>query len=207
MFKLPPNSPIPSLVNAIICLFGTIPWSTCHSLKYFDPENNPPFVLEVVSSSFVGYLQWDLLLNMWYYKQLRNWPGILHHSVYLVCKYIVRANGYFYNAAWWLFAGEISTVLLKIREMTKRGSRLNNISTALFVPTFIATRVILYGWGLNDLLTHSEEWSHKPSARVVFGTFSLAYLLNLYWASLIIKKVARLIFKNGPSRATLKDSE
>ena len=106
-----------------------------------------------------------------------------------------------FDTAWWLLAGEISTIFLHARNILKANNltkgRMYSDVSKLFVVTFILTRVFLFGWGLLD------TWRNCYLA--VFLVLCPPYFLNLYWSCLIVKKVIRQI-TNGSDRSIRDDS-
>jgi hypothetical protein len=143
--------------------------------------------LESVISLFYGYAYWDLALNLWYYKRLRDNGSIIHHSLYIISWHSIPNITQLYNSMWWLLSGEISTIFLQVGKILKsnnltRGPMYKHVST-LFALTFIQTRVFLYGWGLYNL----------PGT---FLVLRMVYILNLYWSCIIVKKVVQK-FING----------
>jgi hypothetical protein len=189
-FHLEPESKIPCLVNAVVCSVGSI---TCYVF---------PSAAECFVALFYGYIYWDLWLNIWYYEKLRDLSCVIHHSLFTTFLYLSPRNRCVFDTAWWLLAGEISTVFLQTRNILKANNltegRMYLDVSKLFVVTFIPTRVFLFGWGLLD------TW--RNCYRAVFLILCLPYFLNLYWSCLIVKKTIQHI-TNGSDRAIRDDSE
>lgn len=171
--RLEPESKIPSLLNAIVCSFGSL---TCFAI---------PQTSEFFMNLFYGYIYWDLGLNIWEYKKIRDPACILHHTMFTVCLFIAPRDECVFDTVWWLLSGEFSTIFLQIRKILKANNLTNcrmysNVSK-LFVATFVPTRVFIFGLGLLN------TWNNCH--REVFLSLCLPYVLNLYWVYIIINAV------------------
>ena len=181
-FHLEPESKIPCLLNAVVCSVGSL---TCYAI---------PSAAEYFMTLFYGYLYWDLGLNVWEYRKLKAITCIIHHALFVLTLFVVPRDECVFNTVWWLLSGEISTVFLQTRNILKANNltqgRMYSDVSKLFVVTFIPTRVFLFGLGLID--------TYINCPREVFWILCLPYVLNLYWACIIVKKV---IFTNESDRA------
>jgi len=193
--KLKTNSLICSLVSSV----GT---AICYNVPvsgYIVPHKGIPIVINFFSCLFSGYITWDLILNVWKYSELQSPSGIFHHVVYLGITHYGQPKGYFPGIVWWLLAGEISTVFLQWRNILAEKNLKNTIeytiSSYLFVLTYMAFRPILMGYQLAKMILERSQWQHAPYTDLIVGGLCSAYLLNLYWAGLILQKV---IGKHAP---------
>jgi hypothetical protein len=189
-FRLQPDSKVPCLINAIVCSAGS---ASCYLF---------PSTVECFIVLFYGYIYWDLGLNVWEYKKIRDPACIVHHALFTMGLYLVPRDECVFDTVWWLLAGELSTIFLQTRNILKANNltqgRMYSDVSKLFVVTFIPTRVFLFGWGLLD------TWRNCYLS--VFLVLCPPYFLNLYWSYLIVKKSIHHI-TNGSDRTVRDDSE
>ena len=64
---------------------------------------------------FIGYLVYDMVVMVWYYKELQDPTAILHHFIFLMAATYVVAHSIMAYPFSWLAFTEVSTPFLNIR--------------------------------------------------------------------------------------------
>ena len=93
-------------------------WMTWQETRHFSNYRSifriawaPDFFARV----FIGYLVYDMVVMIWYYKELQDPTAILHHFIFLLAATYVVAHSIMAYPFSWLAFTEVSTPFLNIR--------------------------------------------------------------------------------------------
>lgn len=153
---------------------------------------------ELFASIFAGYLQWDLLWQLYHKKTNLNVASIVHHALYIPITHYVLWGRFFTRPFAWLSLGELSTPFLNLRwffaVLKQKESKWYKLHSNIFAAFFLFTRVLCYGLGLVDIWLARKVLLQLPYGLhgVILGVH-LAYLLNLFWAGKVVSGIMKLI--------------
>jgi hypothetical protein len=130
---------------------------------------------------------------------------VVHH----ICSIILIQTGisiffsnntlYYYIAI--IYSTELSTLFLIFKSLAdqfKIKNKLTTINDLLFLTTFVYTRIYLYSKYLildNKLYDVIQENLSPLQNNIICVCVYTLYILNLYWFSIIIKKIVKLLPK------------
>lgn len=187
-------------IHALIMVWGAIrsfmEWNHISLEEGF--VGKPTFAPVFYCAVSMGYLQWDLLWQLYHMDGYYDASSLIHHILYLaVCHY--NMQGYFFCRPFaWLVFGELSTIFLNRRWFYAASDRKESmgyiVSSVMFAVTFLSIRVALYTWGFFDIWKHKSIWLELPQGIrfVVFG-LHVGYVLNLFWGVKVWNALVRLI--------------
>ena len=145
---------------------------------------------------FVVYLLIDLALGV--VKRTLKSDWVIHHLLFIIMSMLQLWYSRSCLPFCWLIIGEFSTIFLDIRwyligtEQTESRSGAFMAVQVLFLISFVATRIILYGWGLWRFFFENENvfadlspWQLTPVA--LFA----GYGLNWFWLFGILGSISR----------------
>lgn len=196
-------------------------WAASNMDKiYIGPEGDYREAhLEVARTNilFVAYLFYDMIHILHQYPKLGGGDTMAHHMLFAFCSVINGTFGIMPFQFGWLIVGEMSTIFLNWRWFLLKSGRdsgvlLENVNT-MFAASFFLTRIVMYTAGIVHLYVFSmselkslssPEVSGVPLSAlgITCGCMLLGWLLNLYWGSKILRKVAR-----GRTNVTVKSTE
>ena len=183
----------------------------CQSLYSIYDWRNTGNVESLITSAkyFRGYLMMDLLLC--------SGEVYIHHIASLCINQIVINNSIFFKDPLVFYSTivcgvELSSLFLIFRSLTEQfkiKNKLTTINDILFLTTFTYTRIYLFSKYIildkkfNDILIDnlSLTTSFTITPYILFdniimqGSLYTLYILNLYWFSLIIKKIVKILPK------------
>ena len=187
----------------------------CQSLYSIYDWRNTGNVDSLITSAkyFRGFLMMDLLICS---KEI-----YIHHIASLCINQIAFNNNIFFNetAAFYttiVYGVELSTLFLIVKSLAdqfKIKNKLTTINDILFLTTFTYTRIYLFSKYIildkkfNDILIDNLSLTtsfttfitHPPyifSDNIIMqGSLYTLYILNLYWFSLMIKKIVKPLIK------------
>lgn len=124
---------------------------------------------------------------------------IIHHSIFfslVLCTYLFNVHmpiDFYRN----FMKVEISTIFLSLSKLTNRGF-MQTINQYLFLITFTKYRVINLGYlftngAYNDAII--QQSPHRFATYFIYLNLYGFYLLNLYWFTLILRKLWRKLKK------------
>ena len=158
------------------------------------------------ASIFVGYLQFDLCWVLYHQKAVPDVASAIHHSLFIAITHYVLWGWYFKQPYAWLSFAELSTPFLNLRWFLavlgqKTDGRYMAMSWA-FALTFIATRVIGYGWGIYDLWRSYPLWKDaKPGLYAVVAGCHAGFGLNLFWSRSVVAGLKRATGRKPSAKA------
>ena len=183
----------------------------CQSLYSIYDWRNTGNVESLITSAkyFRGYLMMDLLLC--------SGEVYIHHIASLCINQIVINNSIFFKDPLVFYSTivcgvELSSLFLIFRSLTEQfkiKNKLTTINDILFLTTFTYTRIYLFSKYIildkkfNDILIDNlsltTSFTITPyilSDNIIMqGSLYTLYILNLYWFSLIIKKIVKSLPK------------
>ena len=187
----------------------------CQSLYSIYDWRNTGNVESLITSAkyFRGYLMMDLLLC--------SGEVYIHHIASLCINQIVINNSIFFKDPLVFYSTivcgvELSSLFLIFRSLTEQfkiKNKLTTINDILFITTFIYSRIYLFPKYMildkkyNDILIDNLSLTtsfttfitHPPyifSDNIIMqGSLYTLYILNLYWFSLMIKKIVKPLIK------------
>ena len=183
----------------------------CQSLYSIYDWRNTGNVESLITSAkyFRGYLMMDLLLC--------SGEVYIHHIASLCINQLVINNSIFFKDPLVFYSTivcgvELSSLFLIFRSLTEQfkiKNKLTTINDILFLTTFTYTRIYLFSKYIildkkfNDILIDnlSLTTSFTITPYILFdniimqGSLYTLYILNLYWFSLIIKKIVKILPK------------
>ena len=183
----------------------------CQSLYSIYDWRNTGNVESLITSAkyFRGYLMMDLLLC--------SGEVYIHHIASLCINQIVINNSIFFKDPLVFYSTivcgvELSSLFLIFRSLTEQfkiKNKLTTINDILFLTTFTYTRIYLFSKYIildkkfNDILIDnlSLTTSFTITPYILFdniimqGSLYTLYILNLYWFSLMIKKIVKPLIK------------
>eukprot|EP00465_Bigelowiella_longifila_P012108 CAMPEP_0185260150 /NCGR_PEP_ID=MMETSP1359-20130426/8789_1 /TAXON_ID=552665 /ORGANISM="Bigelowiella longifila, Strain CCMP242" /LENGTH=182 /DNA_ID=CAMNT_0027846301 /DNA_START=1 /DNA_END=549 /DNA_ORIENTATION=+ len=158
--------------------------------------------VEFTSRIFLAWLLYDIFHVFALYPKLGTWDTIAHHLAFIACSVLACSFRMLPFAFCWLIAGEASTPFLNLRWFlinTGNGDTLAmKITNITFALSFFAARVVLYGIGLFDLLTHRGIILSSPQipslvSKSLLVLIVAGYLLNLMW----MRNIANMAMGKG----------
>lgn len=166
-----------------------------------------PFSTEIdalllTNLSLSGYLASDMLHVITHYPHLGKLDTLLHHLAFLASSLIAGRARVFPYAFSWLIVGEASTPLLNLRWLLiKQGygdGRAISVVSTIFAAVFFATRFVIYGSGLIDLLRTYAVLGDKRGwgTGLVVAFVVVGFGLNLVW----IRQILRLALRGGKKK-------
>ena len=167
-------------------------------------------------ASLSAYFTMDLIGILFTYPRSKAETGaatVIHHSIFLACGIIGSVfylTPYIYAL---LNLCEISTIPLNVRWFTintgNGNSKLYWIASYTFVLSFMAFRIIVYGFSLLEVILHYDEiqqhmqdLTHEHgikiwSTLIMFALVFLGWLLQLYWFR---NGILPLLFRGGKKK-------
>eukprot|EP00979_Chaetoceros_neogracilis_P015615 scaffold6248_cov251-Chaetoceros_neogracile.AAC.9 len=163
----------------------------------------------------VGYNLWALPIGYFFMDES---PAMLAHHIAVMCVGSIScfgANGFRYHAPFFFGLVEISSVPLSIMNFCKSNPEIVNMKfpkllgqiRIVFVIVFITVRVFMWIPLISDVLWSAALLGGTCDTnlcRIGVGSFwSCGFfltLLQLYWASLIVKGVAQMLNKKDGNK-------
>jgi hypothetical protein len=211
-----------STINAVICIyFGYMVFvGYLGEDELCQTANLQCSSAETVNLSFIGgiflmtYLIHDLFVVWQYPPELgqSGWDVFIHHFVFIFCTVAGTRAMVMPFAYSWLSLCEISTIPLNVRWLTisygMGDSFLYHLSSYTFVLAFFAFRVVLYSWGLWDMMAQinailvsleSLETVRKWCGYFILILIFAGWFLQLYW---FFFGILPLLFRRGAKKQT-----
>lgn len=92
-----------------------ITWQETRHLSDYSSLFQIAWAPDFFARIFIGYLVYDMVVMIWYYKELYDPTAILHHFIFLMAATYVVAHSIMAYAFSWLAFTEVSTPFLNIR--------------------------------------------------------------------------------------------
>lgn len=158
----------------------------------------PNHLVVLSGAGSVGYLLEDLghmITNRRVYSGMLR-EQVLHHVVSIT---MVAIN---FDCTWYNYAlpvlnlGELSTVFLNLRAMSRLLGKKETWASVLFALTFFLSRVLALGWLVLHLFSNFEAVQARLDPLLQFsylGLLPALYCLNLYWFVAICRSVAKVL--------------
>ncbi|DBA95616.1 hypothetical protein WJX82_002044 [Trebouxia sp. C0006] len=206
------NVRVVSSIHAVVLVLGAyLTWQETRHLSDYSSIFGIVWAPDFFARIFIGYLVYDMVVMVWYYKELQDPTAILHHFIFLMAATYVVAHSIMAYAFSWLAFTEVSTPFLNIRWHFavlgwKDGPGYLYNGLALLV-SFIVSRVILYGLGLLDLFRLRHLWLQSSiplGYKVVVALFGLGWILNVYWGRLIVSAALRAFSRADKKKHSVK---
>lgn len=90
-------------------------WQETHRLSDYSSIFGIAWAPDFFARIFIGYLVYDMVVMVWYYKELQDPTAILHHFIFLMAATYVVAHSIMAYPFSWLAFTEVSTPFLNIR--------------------------------------------------------------------------------------------
>ena len=159
---------------------------------------------DVFARIFLGYLAYDLIAMIVFYKELQDPSGLLHHVLFMPCAAYVLAHSIMAFPFVWLSFCEVSTPFVNLRwhlaATDRKSTPLYLYNGLLVAALFFVARVLFYGAGLAHLASTRDVWGAPGlpfGHRGVVFMFAVGYALNLYWMASIFKAAKRAMKRGG----------
>jgi len=198
-------SSIFSALSAFHLLYVHRDWRNYPGEKLlFDPDAYTFFYCSIMA----GYFASDLILEMVYWNCFDEFGMIIHHVIFLFCCVHNLKNKVFTFQFIWLSLCECSTPFVNLRWVLHvlglKDSKIYLYNGFCLTMTFFFFRVVVYTLGLYHLYTLYPMLlaSDKPFASkfVVPSCLVMGYVLNLLWASKIIRGLYSLLTKKSSKK-------
>lgn len=159
------------------------------------------------SDSVLGIMTWDIPITILTPK-LRNWPMIIHHVAMVVTAALslgvwsqgTRLFGYY--APFYFGLTEVSTLPLVVMDLMKTNNRVApDWLGPLFAFLFLTVRALYFPYVsvasvLPDIRQAARKGIYRSSLYSMAVLNILFTLLQLYWGSLVVKELVKLV-QNG----------
>jgi hypothetical protein len=193
----------------------TNPDTARNLMALYSNEYYSDFVEEVrtgvilTNQMVLTYMFHDLVHTLERFPDLGGWDSITHHVIFVMASFAAGWNKIFCFPFSWLVVGELSTPFLNLRWFLRavgmKDSSLATINGLLFAITFFIARVLIFGWGVFEMvIDFSFIWNKIESVygvRYVVVNIFAAFALNLYWFYLIVMGILRTFLgKKGSGR-------